>query len=135
MSNSWHKKPRKKVSGRKESFWQRNRPIRAKIGPKMAKMAKNRHFFTIIGRFEGVKKSKQKKLFFFSQIPGIKSLEKKFQAQKTHFPREIGQFVPKLAPKWPKWPKIAIFSPQLADLRGLKKLNKKYYFFFVNLMA
>src|SRR6056300_517330 len=66
LSNSWHKKARKKVSGRKESSWQKNRPIRAKIGLKMAKNGQKSPFFCqTIGRFEGVKKSKQKTLFFF----------------------------------------------------------------------
>ena len=89
---------------------QRNRPIGAKMGPKMAKMAKNRHFFTIIGRFEGAKKFEKKNIKFFCQKGAIKGLEKKFQAEMADFPREIGQLVPKWAPKWPKWPKIAIFS-------------------------
>ena len=78
------------------------------MGPKMAKMAKNRHFFTIIGRLRGLKIQKKKK--FFCQKGAIKGLEKKFQADLADFPREIGQLVPKWAPKWPKWPKIAIFS-------------------------
>ena len=80
------------------------------MGPKMAKMAKNRHFFTIIGRFEEATKFKKKNIKFFCQKGAIKGLEKKFQADLADFPREIGQLVPKWAPKWPKWPKIAIFS-------------------------
>ena len=57
----------KKFQAEKTRFSERNRPIGAKIGPKMAKMAKNRHFFTIIGRFEGAKKLQKKNIKFFCQ--------------------------------------------------------------------
>ena len=80
----------------------------------MAKMAKNRHFFTIIGRFEGAKNfDKKKHKIVFVKIHGIKEPRKKVSGLKKIrliFGGKIGQLVPKLAPKWPKWPKIAIFS-------------------------
>ena len=52
----WHKKPRNKsIILKKHHLGEKKLRNGAKIGPKMAKMAQNSHFFTMFGRFVGAK--------------------------------------------------------------------------------
>ena len=61
----------------------------------------------------------------FIKIGGIKNPETKYNFEKNRLAEKKCEMVPKLAPKWPKWPKIAIFSLCLADLWG-KNLTKNF---------
>ena len=48
-----------------------------------------------------------------------KNPETEYDFEKNRLGEKNCEMMPKLAPKWPKWPKIAIFSLCLADLWGI----------------